>query len=170
MTAKETWTLDEIEVEVTGFFTTHHTLRAERGSLGKFTFPAFSQHGVYYAPDGRELLMQKAHWLGTAHELVDGEAVRGAADKAGLFRRDLDITFDGGTYSLAPEGAFKQGWLLLDAAGNTLAEFQPRGVFKQGTYISIWGYIEADLLAFAYYLVHMQKQEEAAVVAATSAS
>jgi hypothetical protein len=49
-------------------------------------------------------------------------------------------------------------------------EIQPRGVFKQGAYLSVRAAIELDLVAFAYYLVHSRKQEDAAVVAATSAS
>jgi hypothetical protein len=49
-------------------------------------------------------------------------------------------------------------------------EIQPRGVFKQGAYLSLRGAIELDLVAFAYFLVQMRKQEDAAVVAATSAS
>jgi hypothetical protein len=158
----------EIEVEVSGFFTTHHHFQTEAGSLGAFTFPAFSQQGTYHTADRRKLLMQKTHWLGTAHEFVDGDLVRGTADRPGLFRQDIAIRFDGLAYSLQPEGLFKQGWFLLDAQGNTLLEFQPRGVFKQGAYITVWQPVSEELLAFAYYLVHMRKQEQAAAVAATS--
>jgi len=162
-------TFFEIEVEVSGFFTTHHTFKTETGILAQCTFPAFSQHGVYRSADGRERLMQKTHWLGSAHEFVDGDRVRGSADRPGLFRQDFAIQFDGQAYSLEPEGAFKQGWFLLDAGGNTLLEFQPRGVFKQGAFITLWQPVSTDLLAFAYYLVHTRKQEQAAAVSATSA-
>ncbi len=167
---RESWMLDEIEVDVSGFFTTHHQFQTRSGSLGKFTFPAFSQHGIYRTPDGRELLMQKTHWLSSAHELVEGETVRGRADRAGLFRRDIAIWFDGRKYSLEPEGILSWGWYLVDAEGRKLLEYQPRGVFKQGAYLSITGAVDADLVAFAYYLVHMRQQEEAAAAGATAAS
>ena len=79
--AQDTWLLNEFEVEVTGFFTTHHYFETPQGTWGELTFPAFSSHGVFKAADGRELLMQKTHWLGTAHEFVDGKVTRGRADR-----------------------------------------------------------------------------------------
>ena len=159
-----------IEVEVTGFFTTHHYLEAEWGELGKLTFRAFNQGATYEALDGRKVTMQKSHWLGTAHEMVDGGVVRARADRPGLLRTDIAVQFDGQDYVLEPEGLLKQGWFLLDAERNVLMEIQPRGVFKQGAYLSLRAPVELDLVAFAYYMVHMRKQEDAAVVAATSAS
>lgn len=165
----ESWMLDEIEVEVTGFFTTHHHLQTASGQFGEFTFPAFGQYGIYRTFDGRELRMQKTHWLGSAHELVDGRIVRGRADRPGLLRRDIAIQFDGREYSLEPEGFLSWGWYLFDVEGNRLLEIQPRGVLRQGAYLTITGAISADLIAFAYYLVHMRQQEDAAAgVAAAS--
>jgi hypothetical protein len=167
---KEVWMLDEIEVEVSGLFTTHHHLQSRAGTLGRLRFPAFGQCAVYHTTDGRELLMQKTHWLGSAHELVEAEIVRGRGDRPGLFRRDIAIWFDGQEYSLEPEGFLSQGWYLVDAAGSRLLEIQPRGIFKQGAYLTITGAIDADLVAFAYYLVHMRQQEDAAGAAAARAS
>jgi hypothetical protein len=160
----------EIEVEVSGFFTTHHYFRTEAGILGELTFPAFSQCGTFRTAGGRELLMQRPHWLKTIHEFVEGDRVRGTAEQPGLFRQDLAIRFDGKAYSLEPEGIFKQGWFLLDTEGQTLLEFQPRGVFKQGALITLWKPVSIDLLAFAYYLVHVRKQEQAAAASAAAAS
>jgi hypothetical protein len=166
---KEIWTRDEIEVEVSGFFTTHHLLRTEAGTLGELTCPAFSQSATYRTTGGRELLMQKTHWLGTSFELVEGEVVRGNGARPGLFRRDIVLEVDGQQYSLEPEGVFSQGWRLFDARGQQLLELQPRGVFRQGAYLTITGAIDDDLVAFTYYLVHMRQQEDAAgAVAATS--
>ena len=159
-----------IEVDVTGFFTTHHYLQAEWGDLGELTFRAFNQAATYEALDGRKVIMQKSHWLGSAYEMVDGDVVRGRADRPGLLRTDIAVQFDGQDFVLEPEGLLKQGWFLLDAERHILVEIQPRGVFKQGADLSIRAAIELDLVAFAYYLVHMRKQEDAAVVAATSAS
>ena len=159
-----------IEVDVTGFFTTHHYLQAEWGDLGELTFRAFNQGATYEALDGRKVTMQKSHWLGSAYEMVDGGVVRGRADRPGLLRTDIAVQFEGQDYVLEPEGLLKQGWFLLDAERHILMEIQPRGVFKQGAYLSVRAAIELDLVAFAYYLVHMRKQEDAAVVATTSAS
>ena len=159
-----------IEIDVTGFFTTHHNLRAEWGGLGELTFRAFNQGATYEGLDGRKVGMQKSHWLGTAHEMVDGGVVRGMADRPGLLRTDIAIQFDGQDYILEREGLLKQGWFLLDSERHLLMEIQPRGVFRQGAYLSLCSAVELDLVAFAYYMVHMRKQEDAAVVAATSAS
>ena len=166
----KTGIVDTVEVNVTGFFTTHHYLQAEWGDLGEMTFPAFSQSATYIALDGREVVMQKRHWLGTAYEMVEGDTVRGEADRPGLLRRDIAVWFEGQDYSLEPEGLLKMGWFLLDAGGNTLLEIQPRGVFRQGAYLILHRSIELDLVAFAYYLVHMRKQEDAAAASAASAS
>jgi hypothetical protein len=47
-----------------------------------------------------------------------------------------------------------------------MLEIQPRGAFKQGAYLTITGAVDADLVAFVYYLVHMRQQEDAAASAA----
>lgn len=165
---QKTLVLDQIEVEVLGFFTTHHHFQTEAGTIGKLTFPAFAQCGTFRTADGRELLMQKPRWLGTSHEFVEGKIVRGRADQRGLLSRDFVVELDGRKYYLVAEGAFKQGWFLTDAEGTTLLEFQPRGIFKQGFYVTIWSSVDADLVAFAYYLVHVRHQEAAAAGAAAA--
>jgi hypothetical protein len=170
MVGQQSWTLDQIEVEVSGFFTTHHYLESEAGTLGKLTFPAFSQQGNLQTADGRELVMQKRSWLGSAHEALEGERIRGTADRRGLLSRDILVQFDGKAYTLEPEGLLSRGWFLLDAEGNELLEIQPRGILKQGAYLMIKGVVAADLIAFAYYLVYMRQQEDAAAAAAASAS
>lgn len=160
--------LEEVQVEVSGFFTTHHWFNTESEMWGELVFPAFSGYGVIQTPDGRELLMQKTHWLGSAHEFLEGGRVRGTADKASWASQDFVIEFDGEEYFLVPEGLFKQGWFLQDESGTKLIEIQPRGAFRQGAYLTIPGIVNTYLAAFAYYLVHVRQQEAAAVVAATS--
>ena len=125
---------------------------------------------TYEAVDGRKVTMQKSHWLGTAHEMIDGGVVRARGDRPGLLRTDIAVQFDSKDYILEPEGLLKQGWFLLDAERHILVEIQPRGVFRQGAYLNLRAPVELDLVAFAYYLVHQRNQENAAVVAATSAS
>jgi hypothetical protein len=165
---QETWMLDRIEVDVSGFFTTHHHFETEAGTWGEFTFPAFSDGGTFRTAGGHELLMRKTHWLGTAHEMLEGETLRGTADRPGLFRRELVVQFDNQEYVLEPEGFLSQGWLLTDGVGNVLLEIQPRGIFRQGAYLTVWGVVDADLVAFAYYLVHMRRQEDTAAAAAAN--
>jgi hypothetical protein len=166
--SEELLMFEEIEVEVSGFFTTHHRFNTETGLWGELVFPAFAGYGAIQTPDGRELVMQKTHWLGSAHEFVDGDRVRGTADKASWASQDFTIAFDGDEYSLVPEGLFTQGWFLQDKSGTRLIEIQPRGVFRQGAYLTIQGVVNAYLAVFAYYLVHIRQQEAAAAVAATS--
>ncbi len=114
--------------------------------------------------------MRKMHWLDTAHEVLDGSTLRGSADRPGTFSRDLIIDFEGQQYRLQPEGILKDGWYLTDAAGTRLLESRPRGIFREGVYLTITGPLDEDLIACAYYLVHTRAQEEAAAVAATTAA
>lgn len=166
--ARETGAVDVIEVSVAGFFTTHHYFETEAGSWGELTFPAFSDHGTFRTAHGRELMMRKIHWLGTAHELLERETVRGTADRRGLFHREMVIRFDGLEYLLEPAGLFSQGWYLVDVLGNRLLEIQPRGIFGQGACLMLPTTLNADLVAFAYYLVHVRRQEDTVVVAAAA--
>ena len=133
------------------------------GSLGKFKFPAFAQSAIYRTPDGRELLMQKTHWLGTGHELVEGDTVRGTADRSGLFDRGLELQFGGRKYRLEPTGWLSRDWRLVDHGGSELLEIQLLGLLSRDARILVTGIIvEPDLIAFAYYLFYMRHQEEAA--------
>jgi hypothetical protein len=167
--SKQNLAINQIEIDVTGAFTTHHFFRMQGDTLGELRIPAFSQQGTFVG-GGRELLMQRKSLLGSTHELIESATVRGTADRRALFSRDIVIQFDGQEYVLEPEGLFSRGWFLLDAEGATLLEIRPRGVFRQGAFVTIKGKIGADLIAFVYYLVHMRQQEDAAAVAATAAS
>jgi hypothetical protein len=160
----------QIEVDVSGHFTTHHYLRTKSEDLGEITFAAFAREATYRAPDGRELRMQKAHWLGSSYELVDGGVVRGKATQAGFFRQDLIIQLDGSQYSLEPEGCLSQGWQLFDVERNQLLEIRPRGMFRQGAYLTITVAADADLVVFAYYLYQIRQQESAAAGAASASA
>jgi hypothetical protein len=159
---------DEIEVTVSGFFTTHHRFATEAGVRGEFTFPAFASYATFRTTGGRELLMQKVHWLGSSHELIDGEMVRGTADRQSLFSREIDISYGGWEYLLAPAGFLSQGWYLTDDEGTQLVELQPRGILSQGFFLITAVPLDVELLAFAYYLVHVRRQEDSAAVAASA--
>ncbi len=165
---REVWLLDEVEVEVSGFFTTHHSFQTQSGDRGELTFPAFGQEGIFRTHDGRELRMYKTSWLGSAHELAEGEVVRGWADRRGLFSRDMVLQYDGREYILQPEGFWKQSWTLADAGGHIVLEIQPRGILRQGATLTIPSAVDADLVAFAYYLFYVRQQEDAAAGAAAA--
>jgi hypothetical protein len=165
---KQIWTIGEIEVDVTGHFTTHHYLRTKSGTFGEITFQAFAQEATWCTPDGHELRMHKTHWLGSSHELVENGIVRGKADQPGFFRQDLAIEFDGQPYSLEPEGFLRQGWHLFNAKRYELLAIRPRGMFRQGAYLTITDSVDADLATFAYYLYYVREQEMAAAGAAAA--
>lgn len=166
---QETWMIDEIQVRVSGFFTTHHHLHTEMGALGKFKFPAFAQNATYRTPDGREMLMQKTHWLGSGHQLVEGGTVRGTADRSSLFDRGLVLQLDGRQYRLEPTGILSRDWRLVDQGGEKLLEIQLLGLLSRDARLVVTGIIvEPDLIAFAYYLYYMRSQEEAAAGAAAA--
>ena len=69
--AQGLWATDEIEVGVSGFFTTHHFLQTTANILGELTLPAFRSGGVFRAADGRELVRETlsqslfGRWSGT---------------------------------------------------------------------------------------------------------
>ncbi len=71
---------------------------------------------------------------------------------------------------MEPAGFWSRGWHLIDEAGTTLLEIQPRGIFRRGAYLTIIGPVDADLLVFAYYLVNVRWQEQAAVDSAAAGS
>jgi hypothetical protein len=163
-----TWMFGEIEVVHTGMFTTHHAFKSPSGTLGTLTLPAFANSGVYHTPDGQELHVRKAGWLGSTHELLQGGEVLGRAARKGFFSRDVDVWFDGQALTLERQGAFGRGWHLVDDQGTTLLEIRPRGVFRQGAYLSLSGPVEAALVAFAYYVAYQRQQEESAAGAAAA--
>jgi hypothetical protein len=165
---QESLALGVVEVGVSGFFTTHHCFDSEAGLLGELELPAFSDYGVFHATSGRELLLHKVHWLGSAHEVSEGGIVRGTADRRGVFDVDMALHFDGREYTLQAAGLLSQGWYLCDHAGYQLLEIQPRGILRKGAILTLFDVIDTGLVAFAYYLVHVRWQEGAAVIAATA--
>ncbi|MEE8392411.1 MAG: hypothetical protein V3S14_16655 [Anaerolineae bacterium] len=68
---------DEIEITVSGFFTTHYVLQMATGTLGELTLPAFSTSGVFRSAEGRELLVQRTSWWRGWHELRENGVVLG---------------------------------------------------------------------------------------------
>jgi hypothetical protein len=163
-----TWVSSQIEVEVSGFFTTHHYFQTEAGPQGELIMPAFEQRGTFRGSDGRELSVRKTSWLGSSHQLLDGELVRGTADRRGLFSRDILIHVNGQDYVLEPKGIFSWGWLLVDAEGTTVVEIEPRGVLRQGAFLTPYTHLALELVVFVYYLVYTRQQEEAAGAAAAT--
>jgi hypothetical protein len=135
------------------------------------TIPAFGDDGSLELGDGRRWQMYKRHWLGTAYELKEGRTVHGTADRQSWLGRDLEVIFDGQVLALQRPGFWSRDWQLVDASGAKLVEIQPRGIFRQGAYLTVRSPVEAQLVTFAYYLAYRQQQEEAAATAAaTSAS
>jgi hypothetical protein len=168
--SQESKGLNQMEVDVTGAFSTHHRFRTQAGEEGELVFPAFSQQATFRGAGGRELSMHKKGLLSSSHECLAGNQVRGVAERRGLFSRGIVIQFDGQDYALDPEGVLSRTWYLDDAQGTRLLEIRPRGIFRQGAYLAFEPDINSDLIVFAYYLVYVQQQEDAAAVAATGAA
>jgi hypothetical protein len=160
--AQDVWEANEIEVTVSGFFTTYHRLETAAGTLGEFTFPALRMRAFFRAADGRELLARRVSvWRGR-HELQEGDLVLATAEPAGFLRRAMTVRFGGREYALRPDFGGRR-WRLADAAGATLLEIRPRGAFRRGAYLTVQGEVDADLLAFAYYLVVRRWKKQRAV-------
>lgn len=170
MVTQEEWRTDEIEVAVSGLFTTRHSLQTETGVLGELTLPAFSKGGIFRAADGRELVLERTSWWRGWHELREDGIVLGTARPQGFWRRTTSVGFRGAMYELAPAGFWSRGWHLIDEAGTVLLEIRPRGVFRRGAYLMVLDAVHADLLVFAYYLVRARWQEQSAAGAAAAGS
>ena len=160
---------NEIEVAVSGFFTTHHRLQTAAGALGEFTFPAFRMHARFRAADGRELLARHVSLWRDRHELWDGNTRLATARPPHFWSRAFIIQFGGREYTLRPVGFWEHCWRLADEAGMMLLEMRPRGAFRRGAFLTVHGEIDADLLAFAYYLVHTRWEEQHATAGAAGA-
>jgi hypothetical protein len=94
--------------------------------------------------------------------------VRGTANRHSLFGREIAICYGDREYLLAPAGFLSQGWYLTDDKGTRLVELQPRGILSQGFTLTTAGSVDVELLAFAYYLVHVRRQEDSAAVVASA--
>jgi len=163
------WTTGEIEVHVSGFFTTHHYMQTAAMVLGEFTLPAFSTSGVFHFADERKLVVERTSWWRGWHELREDGVVLGTAYPRGFWRRTMSVGFRGLVYGLAPASFWSRGWHLVDGAGTALLEVQPRGILCRGAYLTIMGPVHTGLLVFTYYLVNARWQEQAAVPSATAA-
>lgn len=168
--ARKVWTADEVEVDVSGLFTTYHRLLGEAVVLGEFTFPAFSTSGIFNATDGRELVVKRTSWWRGWHEMREGGIVLGTACPRGFWRRTMSVGFLGAMYELAPAGFWSRAWNLIDEAGMPLLEIRPRGIFRRGAYLTILGPVQVDLLVFTYYLVNVRWQEQSATASTTAAA
>jgi hypothetical protein len=175
---QETWLADQVDVSVSGVFTTHHVLRAPAGILGELTLPAFRMRGVFRAADGRELVMERTSWWRGTYEMREDGIVLGMARPRGFFRREFILVLGdeplgheslvAEPYTLRAAGFWGRIWHLIDGAGETVVEVRPRGPFRRGATLRIFKPVDVGLLAFAYRLVRARWQEQTAAAAAGS--
>lgn len=164
------WTAGVIEVDIWGFFTTHHRMLTETEVLGELTLSAFSSGGVFQAADGRELVVEKTSWWRGWHELRENEIVVGSARPLGFWERTMSVGFRGKMYELVPAGFWSSSWNLLDESGAVVVEVRRWGFFRQKVGLTIQGPVHSDLLVFVYYLANVRWQEQAAAAAAAAGS
>ena len=165
---RELWTTGEIEVDVWGFFTTHHRLQTETGVLGELVLSSFSG-GVFHFVDGRDLVVERTSWWRGWHELRENGVVLGTARPQDFWQRTTSVGFRGKMHQLKPVGFWSRGWTLTDEARTALVEVQPRGCLRWGAYLTIMGPVHTGLLVFTYYLVNVRWQEQAAAAGAAAA-
>ncbi|OQY37371.1 MAG: hypothetical protein B6243_00730 [Anaerolineaceae bacterium 4572_5.2] len=162
----KTITTDEIEVLVSGFFTTRHQLRANTEVIGELTLRGMKMLADFRSPDGRELEIEKTNWWKSIYEMREGGAVKGIAYPRGLFNREFLLDMGERIYVLTPIGFGGRVWRLLDNVGTLLLEVRHRGAFRRGANLTIRGEIDFPLMLFAYYLVNARWQEQHAAAAA----
>jgi len=167
MSREEAWSANEIEVTVSGFFTTHHRLEAPTGTMGEITMSGSGRKASFLGADGRELALRQPKWWRNVYEVWEGDAELGAAWPQGFFSRQIVVEYGGRRYTLKPAGFWSRGWHLVDEVGNGLFEIKTRGL-RRGARLGILAEIDIALLVFAYYLVHMRWQSEAAAAAASA--
>ena len=163
----KTITTDEIEVLVSGFFTTRHQLRANTDVIGELTLRGLKMLGSFRSTDGRELELEKTSWWKSIYEIREEGVVVGTAYPRGTFRREFLLDFGGQVYVLTPTGFGGRVWRLFDNTGTLLLEARHRGAFRRGAYLTIRGEIDFPPMLFAYYLVNVRWQEQRAAVAAS---
>jgi hypothetical protein len=167
---EQDWMADQIEVSVSGFFTTEHYLETEAGALGEIKMPAFGRESTFRGADGRELVAEQTSLWKQQFELREGGEVLGEAWPKGVFRRDIILLFQGQQYVLQPAGVFTRNWYLADPAGTALLKIEPQGIFRRGAVLTILAAMDVALLIFAYYLVQKRWQAETAAASAAAAS
>jgi hypothetical protein len=167
---EDLWAVDEIIVDVSGFFTTEHAFRSASQTLAVLKVPAGMAEGSYESRGGRRIVVRRTGCLSRGYELLDSSLVRGAAEPRGLFKMGYALQFDGQALELVPEGVFRQGWLLVDGEGHLLLRLEPLGVFQRGTRLVASQPVEVPLVVLAYYLYQVLQQETAAVVTTAAAA
>jgi hypothetical protein len=160
----------EVEVTVYGFFTTHHEMRTSSEALGELILYPFYGGGAFHAADGHHVEIERTSFWRGSYEARRGGTVLGSSCPRGIFRRDIDIAFDGQAYLLRPRGFWGRSWVFEDAAGNGLVEVAPRGILRRGAWLTVLRELHIDLLAYVYFAVYIRWQQESSSAAAASSA
>ena len=163
----EEWLADQIEVVVSGFFTTHHQLQMAAEVLAELTLSA-RREAYLRTADGRALTIRRRSWWKEEYELRDGPDLLASARPRGAFRREIVVQFGDQQLALRPAGFWNRGWFLVDASESVLLEVKSRGFFQRGALLGIREAMDIALVAFTYFLVHQRWQAEAAAAAGAS--
>ncbi|MGD8397874.1 MAG: hypothetical protein PVG11_03380 [Anaerolineae bacterium] len=167
--ADDLWTLDEISVDVAGFFTTEHTFHAGGRTLATMKVPAGNAEATYRGHEGRLVVIRRTGCLSGGYEMKVGGVIRGTAAPRGAFKPGYALRFDGEAFEIVPAGIFRQDYLLVDTGGSTLLRASPQGVFKRGAYLSVSQPLPLPLVVLAYFM-YTVIQAQTAAVAATAAT
>ena len=158
-----------VEVDIWGFFTTHHHINLRGSILGELTLPGLSNGGCFRFADGRELEMEKTSWWKGWHELRENDIVVGSARPLGFWGQRISVGYRGKMYELGAAGFWGDRWHLVDESGTVLVEILRQGFLRQKVAMTVHLEVQPDLLVFAYYLAHVRWQEQAVAVSAAAA-
>ena len=92
---QESWTTDEIEAVVSGFFTTRHSLQTATGIMGELTLLPLRSNDVFRFASGRELMLKRKSWWQSWYELEENGIVSGSTRSHRFFQRETVIQFGG---------------------------------------------------------------------------
>jgi len=162
---QESWTTDEIEAVVSGFFTTRHSLQTATGIMGELTLLPLRSNDVFRFASGRELMLKRKSWWQSWYELEENGIVSGSTHSHRFFQRETVIQFGGKEFVLKPAKFWTRYCCLINDTGTPLLEIRPQGIFRRGAWLTILGPVDAALLVFTYYLVRIRWSEQTAAAA-----
>ncbi|GEM_PF-1382106 len=137
-------------VETEGLWLRRHRLVQAGHVLGELAF-AFGPQASFSAAAGQRASMRRVSlWRADYRLWIDGVEMGQAGRAAG--QRDMTVRFAGRSYLLQPRRRALGEWMLLDAAGATVARLQPGGLARAPV-ITPEAPLDVHLLAFVYFLV-----------------
>ncbi|HIQ00841.1 MAG TPA: hypothetical protein EYH30_01705 [Anaerolineales bacterium] len=152
--AEAAFAVDRVRVEASGLLPRRHRLLAGETFLGEMAFGLGSSVS-YIDAEGREMWMGRASLLPAAYRMWEGEQERASA-RVSLLGWQARVAFDGQTFLFRPIHLWQTVWELRDASDQLVLTVRRTGWGRAE--IAVHGPVDADLLAFAYYLFIIRRR------------